>query len=352
MEMTELDKWTFKYTISSPTQDPFLLVDFLNDSETLLFDCGVRVWGQVKTILKIKHLFISHAHIDHMIGFDHIIRALLGENKRLCIYGPPGICQRISAKLNGYDWDRAADQELILEVNELNGNRRITQVHECRKRFELSAPPVESPWKDVIFEAKNYSVAALEVDHGGSPCMAYILTEKNHLRILKDKLIAEGLLPGVWVGEVLQSLEEGIPEDTKIDTGRKSLTLGEIRRDFIQVQGGKKIVYLTDTVYSEALVERLKPLAFGADVIVCESTFLDQDSDLAAKYHHMTARQAATIARECSARKLKLFHLSNRYFPKLNLFVKEARKVFPDSDLSTGLERHKRHMVRNRPARK
>ncbi len=346
--MTELDKWTFKYKISAPTQDPFLLIDFLNDSETLLFDCGVRVWGQVRTILKIKHLFISHAHIDHMIGFDHIIRALLGENKRMCIYGPPGIRDRISAKLSGYDWDRAANQELILEVTELNGNRRITQVHECRKRFELSGPPVESPWKDLIFEARNYQVSALEVDHGGSPCMAYILTEKDHLRIKKDKLTDQGLVPGVWVGEALQMLADKKPENTVVDTGRKMISLGEIRKEYIQVQRGKKIVYITDTVYSETLVERLKPLASGADIIVCESTFLDQDSDLARQYHHMTARQAATIARECGAGKLKLFHLSNRYFPLLNQFVKEAREVFPDTDLSARLERRRQHMVRNR----
>jgi len=343
----EREKWTFKYRISAPTQDPFLLIDFQNESHTILFDCGVRVWGHVKTILKLRYLFISHAHMDHLIGFDHIVRALLGETKHLMIFGPRGIRERLASKLNGYDWDRAIDQKLTLEVREVTEKRIHSRMHECCKRFKPGKNRTQTITDGCILNESNYSVYIVVTDHGGSPSLAYILKEKDYFRIDKQCLADLGLTPGKWVGRIITMLEENTPMDTKVDTGRKLIPLGELKEKIIRKQPGKKIVYLTDTIYSPRLVDKLNIHANGADLLVCESTFLHEDAHLAARYHHMTAYQAATIAQKCGVRKLKLFHLSNRYFPKLNRFVKEARTVFPESDLSINPERSRRQGSRN-----
>jgi len=335
------EKWTFNYQMSMPTHDPYLLINFINDNTVLLFDCGVRVWGNVKTILKIKHLFITHAHIDHIIGFDHILRALLGENTRLVVYGPQGIRQRISSKLNGYDWDRAADQELVVEIHELYDGQRIVQVHECRKRFQLSSHPEVSDWDGLVVKDSNYSVHAVEVDHGNSPCLAYVMSEVDHLRIDKDRMVLLGLRPGPWVGRLLNLAQEKAFSE-EIPIGDDTYTVKWLFDNIVTIQKGKRVSYVTDTVFSDGLMEKLKRFAFKSDILICESTFLNDDFDLAKKYHHLTSRQAGIIAKTIQAEKLILFHISNRYFPKIYRIVNDARKEFKAASLPSPPDRHRR----------
>ncbi len=346
--MKQNEKWTFYYKISAPSQDPYLMVDFYNENMLLLFDCGIRVWGQIKTIMKIRHLFISHAHIDHMIGFDHIIRSLLGENKRVSIYGPSGIIQRISSKLEGYDWDRAEDQELVLEVHELGGHQRLIQTFECKHQFKLNKKAVITPWTDAVVQEKNFCVKAIETDHGGSPCLAYYMEEIDHMRIDKDRMTALGLEPDRWVGQLLRNIQENTSPQGEITVNGKPYPIQWLRDQIVHLQRGRKIAYITDTIFSQNLLDRLKTSMHGCDIIVCESTFMDEDLHLAVKYHHLTASQAATIAKETGAQRLILFHISNRYFPRISRVLQEARKIFPNTELANGPDRPKRSNSRSR----
>jgi ribonuclease Z len=79
-------------------------------------------------------------------------------------------------------------------------------------------------------------------------------------------------------------------------------------------------------------------LAEGADLVVCESTFLERDADLAAAYGHMTAAQAARLAVEAGARQLVLTHFSQRY-PDVAAFAAEAGEIFPDVVVVNDLDR-------------
>jgi ribonuclease Z len=256
-------KWSFRYHVASPIQDPYLLIEFLNESCAVLFDCGVRVWGRVKVILKLKHLFITHAHIDHMIGFDHIIRSLLGENTTLNIYGPPGIKDRIASKLMGYDWDRAADQQLILKVHELGNKMRILRVHECRERFNITSEDSSAVWDGVAIETPSFTVNAVTVDHGGSPCLAYSFVEPDRCRINKEKMFAIGLKPGPWVGKFLSSLEKGDTPQSVISNGEHDINCEELKRDIVEVQKGQKIVYVTEEAEKSGLQRRYTHLGIN-----------------------------------------------------------------------------------------
>ncbi|HPQ39755.1 MAG TPA: MBL fold metallo-hydrolase [bacterium] len=327
------NKWTFKWSLSAPTQDPFLLIDFENESRVLLFDCGVRIWGRLKTILKLEHLFITHAHIDHIIGFDHIVRSLLGESAVLHIHGPEGIIDRLSSKLNGYDWDRSAEQELILEINEYAGGRRTTQTHACNRRFATTGPAVIAPWQGPIVREKSFSVYAVPVDHGGSNCHAYVMKEIDYARIHKELLEQLGEEPGPWVGELLQCFNDNELDGRMIQTGRGAYDAVRLAEDLIRVQKGRTVVYITDTVFQESWLSDLAAVAEGADLVVCESTFLEEDGDLAETYHHLTSVQAARIARKLHADRLMLFHISSRYHPQIFRAVQEARTIFPNTDI-------------------
>jgi len=329
------DKWTFQWLIAGPSQDPFMLVDFKNDATALLFDCGIRIWGKVRIILKLKHLFITHAHIDHLIGFDHIIRSLLGENKMLRVHGPAGIMDKLTNRLAGYDWDKSAEQELVLEVNEYGEgcHKRIRLA--CNQRFARTAPPVSSDWNGLIVDEKRFQVHAVAVEHGGSPCHAYVMTEKDSARVDKDRLESLGVKPGPWVGELLQEFlrDRSAVSDDLICIGNEMMNRQRLMTDLVRVQKGRTLVYITDTHYDERWISELKSLAYGADLVVCESTFLEADEHLAAIYHHLTSVQAASVARELNACKLMLFHISSRYHPNMFQAVQEARRVFPRTDM-------------------
>ncbi len=342
------DRWTFSWHLSGPAQDPFLLLDFENDGIALLFDCGIRIWGKMKTVMKVRHLMITHAHIDHLIGFDHIVRSLLGESKTLYIHGPSGIGSKLSAKLAGYDWDKSAEQELILEINEYDDFKRTHFVLACNRRFASEGSEV-SVWSGPIVEEKRFVIHAIPVSHGGSPCHAYVMVERDCARIGKDRLDALGVEPGPWVGELLKRFEAGVcGPDVTIQVGGREMNAARLADDLIRVQRGRVVVYITDTVFESGWVNRIKRIASGADLVVCESTFLQADAHLASVYHHMTSLQAAEVACQLDAKKLMLFHVSSRYHPNLYQAVLEARTVFPRTEMIQQNRRNPVHPARQR----
>lgn len=327
-------KWTFNWQVAGAAQDPFLLLDFENDGLVVLFDCGVR--SKVKTILKLKHLFISHAHIDHLIGFDHIIRSLLGENKTLHIHGPKGINDRLAAKLAGYDWDKSSEQELILEINTYHRGYHYQEILACNQRFERKVKPLITPYTGPIVDEPRFQVHAISVPHGGSPCHAYVLIEKDAARIDKEYLKKLGLEPGPWVGNLLKNLPQlnDAENEEPIKVNDKIYERKWLIEKLVRIKKGRKIVYITDTVYAASWVNRLKSIAMNADIVVCESTFLQADAHLASTYQHLTSIQAARIAQKLNAAKLILFHISSRYHPNLFQAVREARTVFPRTEMA------------------
>lgn len=96
---------------------------------------------------------------------------------------------------------------------------------------------------------------------------------------------------------------------------------------------GQTFAFVMDTRLCDAAVE----LAAGADLLVCEATFLSDDQDLATAYGHMTATQAAWLAREAGVRRLVLSHFSQRY-PDEARFVAEASEIFPDVVVANDLD--------------
>jgi ribonuclease Z len=343
-------KWTFRWQVAGPSQDPFLLLDFENDGIAVLFDCGIRVWGKVKTILKVQHLLISHAHIDHLIGFDHIIRSLLGENKTLHIHGPKGITDKLASKLAGYDWDKSAEQELVLEVNAYHRGYRYREILACNHRFERTAEPVVTPCRGPIVDEPRFQIHAVPVPHGGSPCHAYVLVEKDAARIDKDRLSELGLEPGPWVGELLRnvSAQKNAGLRGPVREGDNTVDINRLAGELVRIQKGRKIVYITDTSFAAGWLNKLKSIASNADLVICESTFLHADARLAAVYHHLTSTQAATIAKKLNAGRLVLFHISNRYHPNLFQAVHEARSIFPRTDMSHVPKRNTQRNHKNR----
>jgi ribonuclease Z len=130
--------------------------------------------------------------------------------------------------------------------------------------------------------------------------------------MLPDRLDAFGI-----GGEAVGRLQR----DGTIAVGGQTITV----EDVSERRPGQHFAFVMDTGLCDGAVT----LADRADLFVCESTFLDSERDLAASYRHLTARQAAEIAREARARRLVLTHFSQRY-PNEDDFLQEARAVFDD----------------------
>src|ERR1700756_3758368 len=114
--------------------DPAVYVETLFERHCLLFDLGDIAALPARKIRRIDRIFVSHTHIDHFIGFDHLLRLLVGRDKSVHLYGPAGLAEHVGHKLWGYRWDlvEGYDCDVILDVSEL-----VTPQSIATTRFRL-----------------------------------------------------------------------------------------------------------------------------------------------------------------------------------------------------------------------
>ena len=101
-------------------------------------------------------------------------------------------------------------------------------------------------------------------------------------------------------------------------------------KDVSYLEKGRKITFILDTAFNEGAIE----LARGSDILVCESSFSNEESQLASERMHLTAEQAATIAKKANVRQLILTHISQRYEHNPRIILEEAKKVFKNTTLA------------------
>jgi ribonuclease Z len=85
--------------------DPTVYVETLFEKRGLLFDLGEIAALPPRKLQRIDQIFVSHAHIDHFIGFDHLLRLLVGRETSVHLYGPLGLAEHVYHKLQGFRWD-------------------------------------------------------------------------------------------------------------------------------------------------------------------------------------------------------------------------------------------------------
>ena len=101
--------------------DPGLYCDFRDERRALLFDLGDLTRLPPRKLLRLSHVFVTHTHMDHFAGFDHVLRVILGRKERLVLTGPPRFVEQVEHKLHAYTWNVVHRYEtgLALEVREL-----------------------------------------------------------------------------------------------------------------------------------------------------------------------------------------------------------------------------------------
>ena len=263
------------------------------DDEALLLDPGEGTQRQLLlagiAVSSITRICITHFHGDHCLGL-------------------PGVLQRRS--LDGSP--RPVDVHFPAEGQEFFDRLRYATSYV--ERGEVRGCPVSAEGE--VARSPGYRLIARRLDHR-VPTLGWRLEEPDGRRMLPDRLAARGIA-GPDVGRLQR---EGRLRDVHVD-------------DVSEPRRGQVFAFVMDTRLCGAAVD----LARGADLLVCEATYLERDAALADEHAHLTARQAAQVARDAGARRLVLTHFSQRY-ADADEHLAEAREVFPDVVVAQDLDR-------------
>ena len=324
--------------INGPFDDPGVLIDFLHEKRAVLFDLGDISAIPSRTLLRVTHVFVSHTHMDHFIGFDRLLRVLLGRHRHIHITGPAGFIAHVEHKLCAYTWNLAGSgtADLCIDAHELaEEDMLMTARFRFSTGFQRKNLPSRPVTDGIIFDEASYRVRTVQLDHR-IPCLAFSIEEKQHLNVWRNKVSAMGLGVGPWLRELKEAVMRGEPDETIIIakwtesgiTREACYPLHELRKEILRVVSGQKITYVTDVGYTPRNVEKIISLAQNADLLFIESAFLDEDADIAKRKMHLTARQAGDIARRANVKRFVQFHFSPRYEDRAAELQGEAMSAF------------------------
>ncbi len=324
--------------VNDPFGDPGVYVEFLFERRALLFDIGENTPLTNRHLLRISDIFISHTHMDHFMGLDRLVRVLLGRDRTVRLYGPPGLVEQVGHKLAAYTWNLVQEYptDFTLCVTEVDaaGAGRYAEYH-CRDGFRRRAEREVHCVDGVLWDEEQLRVRYAVLDHK-IPSLGFVLEEKQHVNVWKSRLDELGLPVGPWLGELKQGVLRGAPEETPITVTREGpdgsreerFTLGALREQVLTFTPGQRIAYVVDTGAAAPTRGRILDLIQGADWLFMETTFLDADRHLAAEKRHLTARQAGEMAREAGVKRLIPLHYSVRYEHTPDALEAEARAAF------------------------
>lgn len=326
------------FLVNDPSGDPGVYLELKYRHEAFLFDLGDLQHLPPRQIRKIKHIFVSHTHMDHFIGFDHLLRICLGRDQHISLFGPPGFLANVESKLGAYTWNLVKNytNDFELAVTEIHRTHRVTRYYRCRNCF-LPEDEETSTGSDLkLVDADNFIVHADFLDHS-IPCLAFCLEEKTRLNIKKNVLQEMGLPTGAWLTRLKDKVMNQEPEDTPVriwwknEEGaveEKFLPLGMLQNKAIKITGGQKVCYITDAVWNDENVERMVALAGGSELLFIEAPFLHKEAATAARKYHLTARQAGTLASMAGVKRLSIFHFSPKYKGMEEALQREAMNAF------------------------
>jgi ribonuclease Z len=327
----------FPRLVNGPFGDPALYVHLAHRGQALLFDCGDLHALTVRELLKIRAVFVSHAHIDHLVGFDGLLRAFLYRDYDLHLYGPPGIIEQLRGRLSGYTWNLTAGYPFCLTVHEWFGERVQQATFRAHEGFRLEMGPSLPCREGLIYETPYCRVRTAALDHGNIPSLAFVLEEPLHVAIHRDALDRCGYLPGPWLTKLKDCLFRNAVPETTLEVPMASgknvfLPLSRLVAEIAAIESGMKICYVTDVSPSPGNLETIRILAHRSHLLVIEAVFAHREFDRALQRNHLTARLAGRLARQAEVGRLQVFHHSPRYQHDPRKLAEEAQAAFCGRD--------------------
>lgn len=275
----------------------------LAGEDRFLIDCGEGTQRQILRsgigFKRLNRILLTHQHLDHILGIGGLVSTFARWESldELHIWGSAPTLERVEA--------------LIYDV----------VLRRTRPSISIHLKTVEP---GIIYRGRNFSVRAFPVQHRGPGCFGYVFEEDTRRPFLVD--VAESL--GVPAG----------PERSRLVRG-ESITLAdgrEIRPEMVLGDPipGLKVAFTGDLAQTQDIVD----IITGADALVIEGTFLHRDVEIARQFGHITAREAAELARDNGVRSLLLTHVSRRY--REAEIIDELKSTFPDGIVVRDLDHY------------
>lgn len=265
----------------------------LYNGERFLIDCGEGTQRQILRsglgFRRLERVLLTHGHLDHILGLGGLISTFARWEavERMEIWGGRWTLERINDLLFRVVL-RGARPPVPIDLLEVRGG--------------------------VLLEGETLEIRAFPVTHRGPGCFGYLFREKSRRPFLPERAEALGVPAG--------------PERRRLVNG-EAVTLADGRVvNPEDVLGADRPGVAIAVVGDAARVDDLTSAVRGVDLLVCEATYLQHDAEMARRFGHLTAAQAAWLAREAEARLLVLTHLSQRY--RVSQIFDEVRPIFPN----------------------
>ena len=266
-----------------------------------MVDCGEGAQMQLRRchvrFTKVGHVFISHMHGDHCFGLIGMISTfgLLGRTATLHIHANELLGDMIKRQMDLFCHDLG---------------------------YEVEFHPIDATRREVIYEDRSLTVETIPLVHRLPTC-GFLFREKPLLpHIRREKIDFYGIPTSQ-----IQNIKNGadwIMEDGTVIPNSQLVTPADEPRSY---------AYCSDTRYMPELHLQLK----GVTTLYHESTYGEDNLQMAQKYNHSTARQAAVVARDAEVSQLILGHYSSRYEDE-NVLLEEAREVFENVRLANEMD--------------
>jgi ribonuclease Z len=275
----------------------------LHRDQRFLVDCGEGTQRQLLRsglgFRKLDKILLTHGHLDHILGLGGLVSTFSRWESidTVTIYGGRWALQRVSDLM-----------KVVLRSDEVDMN--------------LDFVPIRP---GIIWEQSVMSITAFPVSHRGPGCFGFVFEEQSRRPFLAEK--AEAL--GVPRGPERRSLVQG--EAVRLPDGRviePEQVLGEAVR-------GTKIVHVGDAGRTDHLAE----ICRNADALIIEATYTSWEAEMAERFGHLTAAQAAELAVAANVKQLFLVHISRRYSERQ--ILQEARSIFPDAIVPSDLDHYR-----------
>ncbi|ANA41450.1 ribonuclease Z [Geobacter anodireducens] len=312
--------------------DPVLLVNIRPLGRSILVDCG-QIHHLAKRVLKsIDAVFVTHAHMDHFMGLDTLVRHIHVSPRTVELFGPPGIARKVAAKLAGYDWNLAESYWCMLRVHEVHPERIVRFTFPGSKGFPSRPDGETARTGTEIFRNGFLTVDADLCDHNTLPTLVFRIAERPTFWIDGAKIGQEGLVPGAWLRELKHRFYRGGLDGETITVAVRTVGNGAARqaregRELFEAirrdQEPASIGYLTDIGANETNLATVRRILANVTLLACECSFLAADEAKARTSHHLCTADVSALARELRPGWLLPMHLSKSYNTKGHLLYRE-----------------------------
>lgn len=276
----------------------------MHNEHRFLVDCGEGTQRQILQsgigFKRLNRILITHAHLDHILGLAGLLSTFMRWETidYLQLYAGKTALERIHDLLFGVVL-RGAKPPMSIELVEIKPG--------------------------LLFDEDDFTVTAFPVQHRGPDCYGFAFEEKSRRPFLNDRATELGVPFGPERKRLVSGQSISLPDERVIHPDD---VLGE-------PQLGTKFVFIGDAGRTHDLVN----VCHGADALVIEATYLDLEADMARQFGHLTASQAAALARDAGVRQLYLTHISRRY--RERDVTDEACAVFPHTAVVRDFDHYK-----------